>query len=61
MGGAQNLTATRHKKICKKVEIYMNDGRLASELELSKYVHEDPSRETEEDDASTNDEQEDEA
>ena len=61
MGGAQNLTATRHKKVCKKVEIYMNDGRLASELELSKYVHEDPLRETEEDDASTNDEEEDEA
>jgi len=61
VSGAQNLTPTRHKKVCKKVEIYMNEDRLTLDSQLKDCVHKDPSRETEEDDASTNNEEEDEA
>jgi hypothetical protein len=39
ISGAQNLTASRYLKISKKVEIFMNQKRLATEVELSQYVH----------------------
>lgn len=40
-GGAQNLNATRYKRISKKVDIFLNENRLASETELKQYIHEE--------------------
>jgi hypothetical protein len=39
IAGAQNLTATRYKRISMKVDIYMNENRLATEHELMAYIH----------------------
>lgn len=39
IAGAQNLTATRYKRISMKVEIFMRENRLATELELNQYTH----------------------
>ena len=39
MAGAQNLTATRYKRICVKVDIYVRERRLASDLELANHHH----------------------
>ena len=40
LGGAQNLTASRYKKICTKVDIYLRDCRVATDDEL-KSIHHD--------------------
>jgi len=37
--GAQNLTATRYKKICTKVDIYLRDHRIATAAELADIIH----------------------
>lgn len=37
--GAQNLTATRYKRISEKVRIYMEENRLAGDHELNALVH----------------------
>lgn len=51
MSGAQNLTATRHRRIAAKVTIYMNEKRIATDDELSSVVHPKTIEEdTEEDD-----------
>ena len=42
-GGAQNLNATRYKRISKKVDIFLNENRLASDTELRQYTHEEDS------------------
>jgi len=39
LSGAQNLTATRYCRICAKVNIYMNEHRIASENELLPFTH----------------------
>jgi hypothetical protein len=55
--GAQNLTATRHKKVCKKVAIYMEEnGRLALDSELADCVH-IASEEDDDDDSSVSEEE----
>jgi hypothetical protein len=41
MDGAQNLTASRYLKISKKVDIFMKEKRLATEVELNKFIHTD--------------------
>jgi len=35
LGGAQNLNASRYKKICTKVDIYLRDRRIATDVELA--------------------------
>ena len=50
MAGAQNLTATRYKRICVKVDIYVRERRLASDLELASVVHHQSEPEIEETD-----------
>jgi hypothetical protein len=50
MAGAQNLTATRYKRICVKVDIYVRERRLASDLELASVVHHHSEPEIEETD-----------
>lgn len=47
ISGAQNLTATRYKRISMKVEIYMNENRLATEHELNQFVHPEDEEEEE--------------
>jgi hypothetical protein len=37
--GAQNLTATRHRRIAAKVTIFMKEKRIATDDELSSIVH----------------------
>ena len=49
LGGAQNLTATRYKKICTKVDIYLKERRVATDEELTTVVHVDDDNEEEED------------
>jgi hypothetical protein len=39
ISGAQNLTATRYKRISEKVRIFIEDNRLAGEHELNAIVH----------------------
>jgi hypothetical protein len=39
LGGAQNLSASRYKKICTKVDIYLRDRRIATDLELAHILH----------------------
>jgi hypothetical protein len=39
IGGAQNLTSARYKKICNKVDIYLKDHRLATDDELNASIH----------------------
>ena len=39
MSGAQNLTATRHRRIAAKVTIFINEKRIATDDELSSIVH----------------------
>lgn len=39
ISGAQNLTATRYKRISEKVRIYLEENRLAGEHELNAIVH----------------------
>jgi hypothetical protein len=39
LGGAQNLTASRYKKICTKVDIYLRDRRIATDEELAHILH----------------------
>lgn len=39
LAGAQNLTATRYKKVCIKVDIYVREKRLALDSELENVVH----------------------
>ena len=57
LGGAQNLTASRYKKICTKVEIYLRDHRIATDVELAHILHDN---EEEDDDISVfSDERED--
>ena len=41
MGGAQNLTATRYKRIGVKIDIFMTSNRIATEAELAVHVHPD--------------------
>jgi hypothetical protein len=41
LGGAQNLTATRYKKICTKVDIYLRDRRIATDVELAEIHHDE--------------------
>lgn len=48
LGGAQNLTATRYKKICTKVEIYLKERRVATDEELTTVVHNDSNDDVEE-------------
>ena len=50
LGGAQNLIATRYKKICTKVDIYLKERRVATDEELTTVVHIDDDEEEEEDD-----------
>lgn len=50
LGGAQNLTASRYKKICTKMEIYLRDRRIASDEELAHIVHDHEEEEDDEDD-----------
>lgn len=50
LGGAQNLTATRYKKICTKVEIYLKEHRVATDEELATVVHIDSSDDISNDD-----------
>jgi hypothetical protein len=56
--GAQNLKATRYRRICMKVSIFMNEKRLALDEEIVGYTHIDEDDEDEEDE--TEDEEEDE-
>jgi len=39
LSGAQNLTATRYKRICAKVEIFLNEDRLATDAEMEDIYH----------------------
>lgn len=39
VGGAQNLTATRYKKVCTKVDIFLRDRRVAMDEELVDVIH----------------------
>ena len=39
LGGAKNLTASRYKKICTKVDIYLRDHRIATDQELRDVIH----------------------
>ena len=55
VAGAQNLTATRHKKVCKKVAIFMDEDRLALDSELADCVHLEG--EEEDDNSSVSDEE----
>lgn len=41
IGGAGNLTATKYKKICVKVGIYLRDGSIATDDDLYEVRHED--------------------
>lgn len=41
LGGAQNLTASRYKKICTKVDIYLRDRRIATDVELADIHHDE--------------------
>jgi hypothetical protein len=62
LGGAQNLTETRYKKICTKVEIYLKEGRVATDEELATVVHNDSNdngQEEEEEEEDFSDERED--
>ena len=54
--GAQNLTATRYRRICMKVAIFMKENRLALDQEIVGYTHidEDEEDETEEDEEEEN-------
>jgi hypothetical protein len=56
LGGAQNLTATRYKRICTKVEIYLRDRRVATDEELAGIRHEE---EEDDDESVMSDERED--
>lgn len=40
ISGAQNMTATRHKRVSTKVSIYLSDQRFASKEELRDITHE---------------------
>lgn len=51
IAGAQNLTANRYKRISVKVDIYMQENRIASDVELNQYVHDAGDEETEGDDS----------
>ncbi len=48
ISGAQNMTATRHKRVSAKVSIYLTEGRFASKEELSGIKHETDVEEGEE-------------
>ena len=39
LSGAQNLTATRYKRINRKVDVFMNENRIATEAELKPLTH----------------------
>lgn len=52
IGGAQNLTATRYKKVCTKVDIFLRDRRVAMDEELVDIIH--CHQDEEEDDYSSN-------
>ena len=39
LSGAQNLTATRYKRINRKVDVFMNENRIATEAELKLLTH----------------------
>ena len=41
LGGANNLTGTRYKRICTKVEIYLRDRRVATDEELAGIRHDE--------------------
>jgi hypothetical protein len=41
ISGAQNMTATRHKRVSAKVDIYLSERRFASKEELKGIRHED--------------------
>ena len=56
LGGAQNLTATRYKRICTKVEIYLRDRRVATDEELAGIRH---AEEEDDDESVMSDEHED--
>jgi len=49
IAGAQNLTATRYRRVSMKVEIFMRENRLATDAELGQYVH--PQEEEDEEDS----------
>ena len=46
LGGAQNLSASRYKKICTKVDIYLRDHRIATDAELAHILHANEDDET---------------
>lgn len=46
LGGAKNLTASRYKKICTKVDIYLRDNRIATDVELAHILHANQDDET---------------
>jgi len=48
LGGAQNLTANRYKRVCAKVHIYLTENRIATDEELKPIVHDTTSEEDEE-------------
>ena len=48
LGGAQNLTANRYKRICTKVHIYLTENRIATDEELKPIVHSTSSEDDEE-------------
>jgi len=54
LGGAKNLTASRYKKICTKVDIYLRDHRIATDVELAHILH--ANEEAEEEDSVVSDE-----
>ena len=39
LSGAQNLTATRYKRVCAKVKIFLEENRLATDAEMEDIYH----------------------
>lgn len=56
--GAQNLTATKYRRICMKVSIFMNDNRLASDQEIVGFTHIDSEEDSEDEDTESDYEEE---
>jgi hypothetical protein len=52
--GAQNITPTKLKRICKQVEVYVNENRLLTAEELSEICHEHSEQHEESDEESDN-------
>lgn len=56
LSGAQNLTATRYCRVCAKINIYMNEHRIAGENELLPFTHIDDDEEMDENTSEVEDE-----